>query len=135
VAAVTYSNYIYRLPFDISPVVVSSFLVARFYGILPAAAMIAIAGIAPMMIAGGLFDHTTIFYVGVNLIFCFICTKTVFLPLIFIYLLVIANHLVSLVGGIYLGTSPMKEIINLIIKLVLDGSYYFVLEKAIGYLL
>lgn len=130
VSVIVYINYVFKLPFDLSPVLVISLIISRNYGFFHTIIFVVLSGIVPMILAGGSFDHTTLFYfsliVAINLISTFF---TQFLFLIVAFLLIIIHHFIAMVGSIFFGTNKQKEIFNFILKLVIDSTYLLMFYK------
>jgi hypothetical protein len=125
VATLTYFNYYIKLPFDISPVLFISLIISREYSFLLAAIFIIISGIIPMIMAGGSFDLTTIFYSSliliVNLVNSFL-VHTSILPVFII--LSILDHILGTIGGLlFFGSNPTKELVNLLLQIIVDVLY------------
>ncbi len=125
-ATFTYLNYYIRLPFDLSPVLFLSLIISREYSFLFSVIFILLSGILPMILAGGSFDHTTIFYLSLIIIINLVNSILVFLPYyILIVSLIIAHHIIAFFGSISFGNNPHKELFNLIMKITIDMIYIF----------
>jgi hypothetical protein len=127
VALMTYFNYSFRLPFDLSPVLVMSLVVSREYGMLYSIAFIIVSGIIPMIFAGGSFDHTTLFYTAVLVLVNIINSMLPALPHIPLFIgLSLLNHIVGSIGSVsFFGANLAKEALNLALQMLVDLFYIF----------
>ncbi|MBD3202790.1 hypothetical protein GF327_00715 [Candidatus Woesearchaeota archaeon] len=123
-SVIVYFNYYIRLPFDLSPVLFFSLVITREFSFIFSAVFIIISGIIPMILAGGTFDHTTIFYtsliIGINYLSSFFLSNNFIITAILISVL---HHVIAAIGSIIFGTDPRKEIINLGTKILVDLFY------------
>ncbi|MBT7391888.1 hypothetical protein HN827_03600 [archaeon] len=136
VSTFTYINYYIKLPIDISPVIFLSLVFSRDIGIFGAIMFIIASGIIPMVLAGGSFDHTTLFYL--TLIILINYASLFFLKLPFLYIafsLIILHHVIAFFGSISFGTPKHKEMINLIVKIFVDSFYILTFSEFIFYLM
>ncbi|MBN1502363.1 hypothetical protein JW930_02365 [Candidatus Woesearchaeota archaeon] len=127
-----YANYYIKLPFDISPVLFLSLIISSEYGFVFAVFFIIASGIIPMVMAGGSFDHTTLFYlsliIGINLL----NSHLVQYPFMIVAIpLVILHHILGAVGSISFGTLLQKEILNLITQIIKDLFYILSFSKIV----
>ncbi|MFH0874645.1 MAG: hypothetical protein V1859_01820 [archaeon] len=123
-SAFVYLNYYIHLPFDLSPVLFLSLIITREYNFFMSILYIFVAGILPMVFAGGSFDHTTIFYLSIIIAVNFI--SIFFISVSFIIaalILIIIHHIICAFGSISFGTNPAKEVVNMITKIAVDGFY------------
>lgn len=131
-AIFTYVNYHIKFPFDLSPVLFLSLVISREYNFTFSIAFIILTGIFPMILAGGSFDHTTLFYLSLIIVVNYINTNIAFLnhKIAFLILIVI-HHIIALIGSLSFGNEPKKEFINLIIKIFIDTNYTLLLSGII----
>ena len=128
----TYVNYYVKLPFDISPVLFLSLIISREYSFILSAVFIILSGIIPMILAGGSFDHTTLFYLSIILVVCFMSSLLTRYPLYIVMIpLIILHHIIAYIGSVNFGSSPWKEFLNLLIKLGIDSFYLFTFGKTL----
>ncbi|NTV24065.1 MAG: hypothetical protein HGA85_06890 [Nanoarchaeota archaeon] len=131
VAVSTYFIYSVKLPFDLSPVLFVSLIISRQYSVMPAAVFIAISGIIPMILAGGSFDHTTLFYVSVRILVNFINTFLKPFPIVPVLIgMSFLDHLLGTVGSVSLfGANPAKEMTNIVLQTSVDIIYILSLSS------
>ncbi|MBN2368689.1 hypothetical protein JXC34_06720 [Candidatus Woesearchaeota archaeon] len=122
-----YLNYYIKLPFDVSPVLFLSLIISREYSFLLGFLFIISSGIVPMVIAGGSFDHTTLFYLSIIILVNFMSAKMAVYPMLVVLIpLIILHHIVTLFGGInLLGMPAHKEIANFFTHIAVDCFYIF----------
>ena len=128
VSIFVYFNYHIKLPFDISPVLVISLIISRNYGFVYSFVFIIVSGIIPMILAGGSFDHTTLFYVSLIFLINYISILVKVQFLLIAFSLILIHHLIALFVGFYFGISKQKEMINFVIKMIVDGLYLFIFQ-------
>ncbi len=118
--------FIYKMhfPFDLSPVLVFALIIARTHGAWFSIAFIIIAGIVPMLIAGGSFDHTTLFYTTIFIIPSFIVTLFPLVPFVPLAMaLMLLEHITGSGFAILNGTFAPKEIVNFFAEVSIDCIY------------
>jgi hypothetical protein len=124
VSIFTYLNYYIRLPFDVSPVLFMSLIVSRQYSLWLAFVFIIASGIVPMMMAGGSFDFTTLFYLSLIVFISYLSSLLKIYPFLLVAIpLILAHHIIAAVGSIGFGINPQKEVINLMTKVTVDLLY------------
>lgn len=124
VAAFTYMNYYIRFPFDVSPVLFLSLIISYEYNFWFSALFIIAAGVVPMVMAGGSFDHTTVFYVSVRLLVNLLNSIHNYPFILSALILSILDHALGLIGGVtVLGANPGKEITNFFLQIIVDLFY------------
>jgi hypothetical protein len=127
-ALFVYLNYYIRLPFDVSPILFLSLVISRQYSFLLAIIFIFVAGILPMVFAGGSFDHTTIFYLTLIIMINLTNTFLKVFPFVYIFIgLAILHHILAFFGSMSFGNNPHKELVNLGIKVMVDCFYVLTL--------
>jgi hypothetical protein len=125
VMVITYFNYSFKLPFDITPVLFVSLILSREYNLVYSIIFLMIAGIIPMVLTGGSFDHTTLFYLSVRIIVNFINTYLLSFPAMpVLIIMAILDHLIGTIGSVSLfGANFSKEIINFLLQTIVDVIY------------
>ena len=133
VSIFVYFNYHIKLPFDISPVLVVSLIISNEYGIWYSVTFIIVSGIIPMILAGGSFDYTTLFYLSLILLINYVYMFFTQYSFLFIaFPLIVLHHFIAMIGGIFFGINKQKEIINFILKLTIDNTYLIVFSRIIS---
>ena len=127
VSMFTYFNYHIKLPFDLSPVLFFSLFFSREYSLFHSFFFIIFSGIIPMILAGGSFDVTTLYYFcirfSVNFLNVYLRSFVAIPVYIFMFLL---DHFFGSLGAVFLFSSnPIKEFLNLIVQIITDLFYLF----------
>ena len=132
VSVFVYVNYYIKLPFDISPVLFLSLVITREYGFLASFVFIIVSGIFPMVMAGGSFDHTTLFYLSLIFGINFVSGFFTGFPYIIVFIaFAVLHHVIALIGSLSFGNNPYKEFMNLITKIIVDVFYIFTFSAGI----
>lgn len=120
--------YIYHMkfPFDLSPVLIFSFVLTRTHGIWFSIAFLILAGIVPMLIAGGTFDFGTLVYTILfiipNIVLSFLPNSNFMLTAT---ILMLCEHISGSLFAVFNGVPAPKEIVNFIAESAVDWFYIF----------